>query len=84
MDTDRFKNELTKLLSDAKKAGKSSLIVEAGDLHRMVGGYPGPEHRMPTCCSGMRQRMGTGDRILKEPPKGKGATLTIEYFLNTH
>jgi hypothetical protein len=55
--------------------------VTSGDLHRRVGGYPGPNHAMPNCCSVMRQAMQSGDVIVAEPPKGNGATLTIRYRL---
>jgi 5-methylcytosine-specific restriction protein A len=61
--------------------GHSSVRVRAGDLHTKVGGYPGPDNRMPTCCSVMRDAMGHQDRIIDAPPSGKGARLTIEYWL---
>lgn len=56
--------------------------VNAGELHRAVGGYPGKNHRMPVCCQVMYSCMKTGDKILPNgPPKGKGASLTIRYRL---
>lgn len=55
--------------------------VKSGDLHRMVGGYPGPSHRMPLCCRVMRQNMRPGDSVINEPPKGAGAGLVIRYML---
>lgn len=57
--------------------------VNAGELHRRVGGYPGSNHRMPVSCEVMRSAMGSdaGDIVLSQPPKGDGATLTIRYVL---
>jgi tetratricopeptide (TPR) repeat protein len=64
-----------------ERAGRTFEDVVSGDLHRAVGDYPGPGHRMPLCCSVMTRAMRPGDRIVAEPPSGKGATLTIRYRL---
>ncbi len=76
-----FRSVLDAKLASAQSRGLASLVVKSGDLHREVGGYPGPNHRMPVCCEVMRQRMQAGDRILEQPPKGNGATLKIQYQL---
>jgi 5-methylcytosine-specific restriction protein A len=76
-----FNGELQRILTDAINRGLHSIVVNAGDLHRRVGGYPGTNHRMPMCCSAMRQAMRGGDRIIQAPPKGNGASLSIEYQL---
>lgn len=55
--------------------------VRSGDLHRVVGGYPGSGHRMPVCCQVMRRNIRAGDVIVTEPPKGAGASLVIRYSL---
>ena len=81
MKSEDFRRELHKLLDDAKERGKTTIVVTSGDLHRAVGGYPGPNHRMPVCCGVMREEMREGDRIVEAPPKGNGATLRIEYHL---
>ena len=60
------------------------LDVNAGDLHRLVGDYPGPNNRMPVCCDVMYQEFADGDVILEAPPKGKGASLTIRYQIPRH
>jgi 5-methylcytosine-specific restriction protein A len=73
--------ELDELFSEAEKNGLTNLRINAGELHRRVGGYPGKNHRMPACCSAMRSEMNVSDRIIQSPPKGNGATLTIEYNL---
>lgn len=55
--------------------------VNAGELHRAVGGYPGPGHNMPGCCAVMNAAMRVGDVVLGGPPSGIGASLTIRYRL---
>jgi hypothetical protein len=74
-----FRAELRQLLAEAKRQSRSVLVVSAGQLHRLVGGYPGQHHRMPICCSVMRSEMRPGDAILAAPPKGQGASLEISY-----
>lgn len=76
-----FREELSKILAEAQKRGAPYVEVSAGELHRRVGDYPGTNHRMPVCCEVMRQIMKKGDEIISEPPKGKGASLTIRYKL---
>ena len=65
----------------AQEDGANHVDVVSGDLHRLVGGYPGQNHRMPMCCDVMYAAKQSGDRILSAPPKGKGASLTIRYLL---
>jgi 5-methylcytosine-specific restriction protein A len=77
-----FTGELQRILADAEQRGLPNIRVKSGDLHRRVGGYPGPNHRMPMCCSTMRAMMKDGDRIIEAPPKMNGASLTIEYQLS--
>jgi hypothetical protein len=76
-----FEQELGERLARARCDSKKSLIVNAGELHRSVGGYPGPGNRMPICCRVMRKYMSDGDRIVAAPPRGDGASLTICYEL---
>jgi hypothetical protein len=76
-----FDQGLQQLFAEAERAGKTTVVVEAGDLHRRVGGYPGANHRMPVCCAAMRKARGSGDHVLAEPPSGQGASLLIEYAL---
>ena len=65
----------------AAEMGETSLEVRSGDLHEEVGGYPGSNHRMPTCCEVMRGEMTKADEVLAEPPKGNGAKVRIRYCL---
>jgi 5-methylcytosine-specific restriction protein A len=55
--------------------------INAGELHRAVGGYPGRSHRMPICCAAMREEMRAGDEGVTSPASGYGASLTIRYLL---
>lgn len=83
MSTQAFKNELEQVFAQAAAQGQNHVIVRAGDLHRAVGGYPGPAHQMPVCCDVMRDVLSEphGDRVESAPPKGKGASLTVRYVL---
>ena len=82
MTADDFRNELARLFEAEASAGRGTVVLRAGDLHRAVGGYPGPGHRMPMCCDVMYAEMVEGvDEVLSAPPKGKGASVTIEYLL---
>lgn len=76
-----FRVALNSILLDAKEQKRQYLELAAGELHRLVGGYPGKDHRMPICCSVMRSIMRPGDQILSAPPKGNGASLKIRYWL---
>lgn len=76
-----FELVLRQMLADGADSGESYIDVNAGALHRRVGGYPAAGHVMPTCCGVMRAEMMAGDDVLAEPPKGKGASLSIRYRL---
>lgn len=84
--TESFRMALMDIFKTATLEGKTSVVIRASDLHRMVGGYPpkrGESHRMPVCCDVMRSFMdvSVGDRVLCSPPKKRGASLEIEYKL---
>jgi hypothetical protein len=72
-----FERELQKQIAAARAKGLKWLDVNAGELHRDVGGYPGPEHRIPVCCGVMRRLRRPGDYIVHEPPGGNGASVTV-------
>ena len=65
----------------AQRARRSHVDVTAGNLHRDVGGYPGPHHQLPICCKVMKEAMRAGDLIVSAPANGTGASLTIRYLL---
>jgi hypothetical protein len=74
-----FRLALQCRLDEAGRKGNSFLDVVAGDLHREVGRYPGDNHRMPVCCDVLRKSMLPGDVVIAEPPKGRGASLTVRF-----
>ena len=76
-----FSVQLFLILYYASEEGKIFVDVQAGELHRRVGWYAGPNHRMPMCCQVMREEMQPGDVILEEPPKGSGASFRVRYQL---
>ncbi len=59
----------------AKKAGKSSIILVAREIHKELN----LKSRFPMVCNAMRQCMKPGDIILFQPPKGYSSTLEIQY-----
>lgn len=81
VDASGFRNAIDAILVQSEDRGLSFVDIRSGDLHRKVGGYPGPSHRMPICCSVMRSIMGSNDVVIQSPPKGNGATLVIRYSL---
>ena len=82
MTADDFRSELADLFEVASKAGRGTIVVRSGDLHRAVGGYPGTNHRMPICCNVMYAEMVEGvDEVLSAPPSGQGASVAIAYLL---
>jgi 5-methylcytosine-specific restriction protein A len=81
MDATTFRKKLHEIFALSTKAGKTKVVVNSGKLHRLVGGYPSTNHRMPVCCSVMRSEMRGYDKIKQQPPKGNGASLSIEYYL---
>ena len=74
-----FIDALQKKKLTACESGASSLTITSGELHRLVGGYPGPNHKMPMCCEVMYAAIKEGDEIIYKPPKGKGASVKITY-----
>jgi hypothetical protein len=79
-----FRQALQGYLAEAAADGRGSVEVNAGHLHRVLGGYCGPQHhQLPICCAVMRAEMDRdlGDEITREPSGGMGASLTIRYVL---
>lgn len=78
---EKFRSALRAQLREAELRGDSYHEVNSGQLHRDLGGYPGPNHQMPSCCDALYDEQRTGDTIIARPPKGKGASLTVRYKL---
>lgn len=79
--TETFIEEILRQKIEAKRKGEKFIDLVSREVHMAVGGYPGQNHRMPICCSAMYSVMSDGDQVLETPPSGKGAYLTIRYFL---
>ena len=79
--TAEFREALLARFRAATSAGEESVEVRAGDLHRQLGGYPGPSHQMPSCCAVMHDELRVGDQIVAQPTSGKGASLVVRYLL---
>ncbi len=82
LKSNTFKNEITRLINEAKEQGLPYVDIVSGDVHRSVGGYPSKNHSMPLCCDVMYSMKRSKDEILHAPAKGKGATLTIRYYIS--
>ena len=78
---DDFRRELLRRFHQAEKKRKAFVDIVAGDVHRQLGGYPGPSHSMPNCCQVMWGLWQDGDEVLYSPPKRLGASLEIRYRL---
>lgn len=80
---DDFRMEIYRMMNEAFLGCRKFAEINAGELHRRVGGYPGRNHRMPVCCEVMRAALApdVGDLIIEEPRGGQGASLTIRYVL---
>ena len=81
MLTQDFEAAIDRRFGAANAKGLREIEINSGDLHRQVGGYPGPNHRMPACCQAMWNKKRSGDVVVSAPPKLKGASLTIRYHL---
>ena len=79
--SDEFRTALRARLRQAETSNVSYLDVNAGDLHRQLGGYPGSNHQMPVCCDVMEQERRALDDVIASPPSGKGASLTVRLQL---
>jgi hypothetical protein len=81
---DDFKMELYRTMNESIRQWRVTADINAGELHRRVGDYPGPNHRMPVCCGVMSDAFApdVGDAIVEELPSGQGASLAIRQVLS--
>ncbi len=77
---EQFRSELRAQILFAQHKGHAFIDVNAGELHRKVGGYPSPSPRMPSCCAVMRQEQKPED-VVVSPKSSDGASFTIRYRL---
>jgi hypothetical protein len=79
-----FRAELMAQIERATKQGRPHIEINAGELHRVVGGYPDKagDHRMPICCHVMRDEFKRGDaEMIYQTEGGQAPALTIRYKL---
>ena len=77
----RIRLELQTIFSEIQNEGRTSIVINSGELHRRIGGYPSRNHRIPSCCAAMRSIMQEGDIILENTLRNDGASFSIEYKL---
>jgi hypothetical protein len=84
-NADDFRTELRAQIDRAVRQGRPHIEVNAGELHRVVGGYPpkgGQSHAMPSCCNVMRTEMARWkSEIVHETDSGQAPALTIRYYV---
>ena len=82
--TGEFRAELRAQIKRARQQDRPHAEINAGELHRTLGGYPPkvgePAAAMPSCAEVMWQEYREGrDDIIHQPDSGRGASLTIRY-----
>jgi len=80
-DREGFETALHDILARADEQERQSVEVNAGELHRQLGGYPGPAHQLALCCAVMRQAMRPGDVVTHQGPDAADAALTIRFAM---
>ena len=65
------------VLTEARKQGKSYIILRAGDVEKAVG----LSQRIVSVCHAMYDCMTTKDEVLSTTPSGFSTTITIKYYL---
>jgi 5-methylcytosine-specific restriction protein A len=77
-----FEKALNDWFREAEQEESPFVDIRADELHSRIGDYPGPFHRMATCCEVMYEHYRPAtDKIMQFPPKGKGASMEIRYAL---
>jgi 5-methylcytosine-specific restriction protein A len=78
-----FIDAIKQLKTESRTLELKYIEILSADLHRKLGYYPGPNHRMTSCCDAMYDSMDihNGDLVVLKPPKGRGAKLKIRYYL---
>ena len=66
-----FRHELFRILEAAKNSGSEFVEINAGALHRRLGGYPGIDSRMPDCCEVMKAQLRAPCKVgeVNRPPE---------------
>ncbi len=79
VSTDHFRRGLLSQMDRAARGGLINVLINSGDLHRSLGGYPGSKHGLPSCCDAMQAEMKLGDTMLFDRTSGAG--MTVRYLL---
>jgi len=72
-----FQEALYQEFQSAQSKRQPYVDIQAGALHRRLGGYPGHNNRMPVCCGVMVHNMRAGDTTLVEPEDRGGKTFLV-------
>jgi hypothetical protein len=79
VSTDHFRQGLLAQMDRVSRSGRIDVLINSGELHRSLGGYPGSLHGIPNCCEAMENEMKSGDILILE--RSKGAGMTVRYRL---
>lgn len=77
MSTAEIKEYIQEIKTRAKEAGKTSIILISGDIHKDLN----LKKSWPIVCNAMWQCMGPLDAVLHTTPSGQSSTIEIEYKL---
>jgi hypothetical protein len=75
ISTDNIRKYIIELKIAAKQAGKKTITLKSGDLHRNLK----LKSALPQVCNAMRQSMNEGDVIIHTTPSGNSSTIEIQY-----
>ena len=83
--TKDFEAEIAAQIVRADKQGRPHIEINAGEVHRMVGGdppKPGGNHAMTSCCNAMWNEFSKGrGEVIFRSRTGQSASLTLRYYL---
>ncbi len=79
---ENFRELIQIIIEENKTLNNEYVDVKSGSIHRLLGSYPGNNHRMKTCCDVMYKIAEEfKHNVISSPQKGFGASLVIRYFL---
>lgn len=70
-------NYINKVLDEARKEGRTYIILRAGDIEKQVG----LSQRVVSVCNAMYECMQSKDEVLSTTPSGYSTTITVKYYL---
>jgi hypothetical protein len=80
---DDFRDEIAAMIDRAAKQGRPHVEINAGELHRKLGGYPQKHnkyHHIPSCCEAMRAEFRRGNaEVIYETKSRWAASFTVRY-----